>query len=121
MISSIVVRKDILSIEFMKIEVDITTGKLTTKLATYEVTDDLREHVMKKHRVYLPCKITLDQEVSNIPHHAVMYVPTFWEDNSIENYTQALLDELHLYKYNIPGCKNIKQIEQSFSLELLLL
>ena len=121
MISSIVVRKDILSIEFMKIEVDIITGKLTTKLATYEINDDLREHVMKKHRVYLPCKITLDQEIINIPHHAVMYVPTFWEDGSIENYTQALLDELHLYKYNIPGCKNIKQIEQSFSLELLLL
>ena len=121
MISSIVVRKDTLSINFMKIEVDIVSGKLSTKLANYEVNDDLREHVMNKHRVYLPCKIVVDQDITNVPYSAVLYVPAFWEGETIENYTQALLDELHLYRYNIPGCKTIKQIEQSFSLEMLLL
>jgi hypothetical protein len=45
----------------------------------------------------------------------------FWEDEAIENYTQALLDELYLYKHNLEGCKNLKQIEQSFGLEMLLL
>lgn len=121
MISSIVVRKETLSINFTKIEVDIVSGKISTKLAMYEVNDDLREHVINKHRVYLPCKIELEPDIANIPYSAVLYVPVFWEVESIENYTQALLDELHLYRYNIPGCKTIKQIEQSFSLEMLLL
>ena len=121
MISSLVVRRETTSIQFTKIEIDITTGKMTTKVASYEINDELREHIMKKHRVYLPCKITVDEDVSNEPFLATLYVPEFWEDESIENYTQALLDELHLYKYNINGCKTIKQIEQSFGLEMLLL
>lgn len=121
MISSIVVRRDTVAIHFIKIDIDIVTGKLSTKMASYEINDELREHITNKHRVYLPCKIIIDQEVSNEPYSASFYVPVFWEDESIENYAQALLDEIHLFKYNIPGYKTVKQIEQSFGLEMLLL
>jgi hypothetical protein len=121
MISSIVVRKETNAIQFTKIEIDLVTGKVSTKEANYEINDELREHVLKKHRVYLPCKIIMDQDIANIPYGATLYVPSFWEDEAIENYTQALLDELHLFNYHIPGYKTIKQIEQTFGLEMLLL
>ncbi len=121
MISSVVVTKEMKDIHFTKIEIDIVTGKMTTHLASYEISDDLREHVLNKHRVYLPCRITVDQDIQYIPYNATIYVPVFWEDEAIENYTQALLDELYLYNNKLPGCKNLKQIEQSFGLEMLLL
>ena len=121
MISSVVVTKDMNVIYFTKIEIDIVTGKMKTHLANFEITEDLREHVLNKHRVYLPCKITVDQDITYIPYGVVLYVPVFWEDESIENYTQAILDELYLYNNNLPGHKTLAQIEQSFGLELLLL
>ena len=121
MISSVVVTKEMLTIHFTKIEIDLTTGKMKTHLATYEVNEELREHVLKKHRVYLPCKIIVDQDIEYVPYKATLYVPVFWEDEAIENYTQALLDELYLYKHKLEGCKNLNQIEQSFGLEMLLL
>ena len=121
MISSVVVTKEMISIHFTKIEIDIVTGKMKTHLATYEINEELREHVLKKHRVYLPCKIIVDQDIEYVPYKATLYVPVFWEDEAIENYIQALLDELYLYNNNLEGCKNLKQIEQSFGLEMLLL
>ena len=121
MISSVVVTKDMNMIHFTKIEIDIVTGKMKTHLANFEITEELREHVINKHRVYLPCKIITDQDIEYVPYNATLYVPVFWEDEAIENYTQALLDELYLFKHNLPGCKNLKQIEQSFGLEMLLL
>lgn len=121
MISSVVVTKETVAIHFTKIEIDIVTGKMKTHLANYEINGELRNHVLNKHRVYLPCRINVDQDIEYIPYGATLYVPVFWEDEAIENYTQALLDELYLYNNNLPGRKNLQQIEQSFGLEMLLL
>ena len=121
MISSVVLTKEMNTIHFTKIEIDIVSGKMTTHLANYEISDELREHVLNKHRVYLPCRITVDQDIPSLPYIATLFVPVFWEDEAIENYTQALLDELYLYNNNLPGRKTLKQIEQSFGLEMLLL
>lgn len=118
MISSVVIKSNTISISFIKIEVDLTTGKMKTHMANYELNDELRKHVLDKHRVYLPCKIEKD---SDEPYGAVLYVPDFWDVESIENYTQALMDELFLIKHNIEGCKNLKQIEQTFMLEVIVL
>lgn len=121
MISSVVVKKDTKHISFTKIEIDIASGKMVTHLANYELIDELKDHVMNKHRVCLPCKIFDDPNVDGMPNKATLYVPVFWETEAIENYTQALLDELYLCINNLSGCKNIKQIEHSFLLETILL
>lgn len=121
MISSVIVKKEMQYISFIRIEMDLISGNMNTKIANYELTDKLKEHISDKHRVYLPCTICVDQDISYVPQFATMYVPYFWESEMIENYTQALVDEIYLFKNNINGCKNIKQIEQCFSLEVILL
>ena len=121
MISSVVVTKEMEAIHFTKIEIDIVSGKMKTHLASYEISDELREHVLNKHRVYLPCRITVDQDIENMPYTATLYVPVFWEDEAIENYTQALMDELYLHKNTLNGYKSIEEIENSFVLEVILL
>lgn len=121
MISSVVVKKDISYISFIKIEIELATGKMNTKIANYELTDELKEHVSNKHRVYLPCKINTDQDISYVPYSATLYVPYFWETEMIENYAQALIDEIYLYNNGLVGNKSLKQIEQSFMLEVILL
>ena len=113
MISSIVVKKDIMSVSFTKLEIELHTGKMLMLTAEYEFDDDMKEHVEKKHRLYLPCKINDD--------NAIFYVPDFWDAEAIENYTQALLDELFLLKNKIEGYKDLEQIEKSFMLEIILL
>lgn len=121
MISSVVVKKDINYISFIKIEIELSSGKMNTKIANYELTNELKEHALNKHRVYLPCKINTDQDISYVPYSATLYVPYFWETEMIENYAQALIDEIYLYTNGVEGSKTIKQIEQSFMLEVVLL
>ena len=121
MIASVVVKNDITSIKFTKITIDLLTGKMKTHEASYNVNDELREHILNKHRVYLPCKIEVDKDMTDVPHIATLYVPIFWDIESISNYTQALMDELFLYKHNINGCKQLKHIEQNFMLEVIVL
>lgn len=113
MISSIVVRSNTKDINFIKVIIGLNNGSMDMKIATYEMTDELKDHINNKHRVCLPCKI--DECM------ATMYVPFFWEDESIENYTQALLDEIYMNKHELNGHKSIEQIEESFKLEIILL
>ena len=119
MISSVIVKNDVTSIKFTKITIDLISGKMKTQEANYTVNDELREHVLNKHRVYLPCKINIDPSA---PLVATLCVPIFWDDEAIENYVQAMMDELFLYNNHVPGCKlSITDIEKSFMLEMILL
>ena len=121
MISSVIVKNDVTLIKFTKITIDLISGKMKTQEANYTVNDELREHVLNKHRVYLPCKIEVDTDVSEVPYVATLYVPVFWDSEAISNYTQALMDELFLYRHNIEGFKQLKHIEQNFMLEVIVL
>ena len=121
MISSVVVKKEMQYISFIKIEMDLLTNNMNTKIANYELTDELKDHVLNKHRVYLPCKITTDPDIDYMPYMATLYVPYFWDTEMIENYAQALMDEIYLLKNGIKGYKQLKQIEQCFMLEVILL
>ena len=76
-------------------------------------SEELILQAEKTHSVCLPCRIT--DEVASF------YVPLTWDNECIENYTQALLDELYLLNNNIEGHKTVKQIEASFMLEMVLL
>lgn len=122
MISSVVLTKETSSIDFIKIELDVLTGKTTTHIANYKLDGDVKEHVMNKHRIYLPCKIKTDEDFNTIPYKVTLYVPDFWDVEAIGNYTQAILDELYLYNQNLPGCrKSLKEIEDVFMFELIVL
>jgi hypothetical protein len=121
MISSVVVKKDTEYLNFIRIEINMNTGKMLYHIANYEFTGDLKEHAMEKHRIYLPCRITTDSEFETEPYVATIYIPEFWDNEAIENYTQALMDELYLFKHQLPGHKTLEQIESSFMLELLIL
>lgn len=120
MISSVVVKTGTTELSFTKLEIDLMSGKITMRIAKYEFNEELQEAVNNKHRMYLPCKITTDNDFE-VPIVASLYVPIFWDGEAIENYTQALLDELYLFKHTIQGYKTLKQIEQSFMLEMILL
>lgn len=120
MISSVVVKKEMEYISFIKIEMNLLTNDMNTKIANYELTDELRNHVTEKHRVYLPCNINIAEDTDRL-ESAILYVPYFWDTEMVENYTQALMDEIYLNRYKMQGCKTIKQIEQSFMLEVVLL
>lgn len=113
MISSVVVKKDTMIVSFTKLEIELDTGKMLMLTAEYEFDEEMKKHVERKHRLFLPCSI---DEIS-----AVFYVPDFWDAEAIENYTQALLDELYLLKNNVEGFKTKEQIEESFMLEIILL
>ena len=121
MISSIVLKKDSTDINFTRVEVDLLSGKMVIHDANYEIKRDMLNHIENKHRVYLPCKIKTDQDFNNVPLVATMCVPIFWDGDAIENYTQALLDEIYLFKHQLPGHKTLQQIEQSFMLEMIVL
>ena len=121
MISSIVLKKDSTDIEFTKIDVDLLSGKMAIYSASYELKGEMFSHIENKHRVYLPCKIKTDQDFNNAPLVATMCVPIFWDGDAIENYTQALLDDIYLFKHQIPGLKTLQQIEQSIMLEMIVL
>lgn len=121
MISSIVIKTGTTNLSFTKLEIDLMSGKIIMRVANYGLNEELKELVENKHRLYLPCKITTDPDFDFAPTIATLYVPMFWDGEAIENYTQALLDELYLFKHTIPGYKTIKQIEQSFMLEMILL
>lgn len=113
MISSIIVKK-LTKIQLTKIEINIDTGKMMIKKAKYNMTsDDLVNQMNERHRVVLPCRIK--------DNGASFYVPVEWDVEALENYTQALLDEMYLYKKKLPGYKTIEQIESSFILEIVLL
>lgn len=119
MISSLVMKDKNLNIEFIKVEVDLSTGKMRMFISEYEINGPEKEHVLNKHRVYLPCKINIDPSA---PLVATLCVPIFWDDEAIENYVQAMMDELFLYNKRISGCKHsITDIEKSFMLEMILL
>ena len=119
MISSLVIKDKNLNIEFIKVEVDLASGKMKMFISEYEINGLEKEHVLNKHRVYLPCKINIDPSA---PLVATLCVPLFWGDESIENYVQSLMDELFLFNNHIPGCKStIKDIENSFMLEMILI
>lgn len=112
MITSILMKTNP-SINFTKVELDLQSGKMLMKVAKYDLTsEELLIQVEKTHRVCLPCRIT-DEAAS-------FYVPLAWDSECIENYTQALLDELYLLNNNIEGHKTVKQIEASFMLEMVL-
>ena len=121
MMSSIILKKDSTDIVFTKIEVNILSGKTTVNDVEYELRGEILNHVENKHRIFLPCKIKTDKDFEMVAFTATLYVPVSWHAEIIENYTQALLDELYLYKHGITGCKSIKQIEQSFMLEIIVL
>ena len=121
MISSIVLKKDRTNIDFTKIEVDLLSGKMAIYDASYELEEELLVHIEAKHRIYLPCKIKVDSDLDNAPLIATVCVPIFWDGDAIENYTQALLDEIYLFKHQLPGHKTLQQIEQSFMLEMIVL
>ena len=87
----------------------------------YELKDEMLRHIENKHHVYLPCKIRTDQDFDHLPLAATVCVPIFWDGEAIENYTQALLDEIFLFKQQLPGHKTLQQIEQSFMLEMIVL
>lgn len=113
MITSIVVRKNT-EISFTKIEIDLRNGKMMMKVAKYNLdSDELQEQIEKTHRVCLPCRIK-DSVAS-------FYIPTIWDGECIENYTQALVDEMYLLNNNLNGHKTIEQIEAGFTLEMILL
>lgn len=118
MMSSMVLKKDSTAVLFTKIEVDIISGKTTLYDIEYELKGDVRNHVENKHRIFLPCNITTDDELEL---SATLYVPTSWNGETIETYIQALLDELYLLKHGITGYKTRSQIEQSFMLEIIVI
>ena len=113
MVSSLVVKR-MNEVVFTKIEIELNTGKMVTKTAKYNLdSEQLMEHVNNNHRVILPCRI--------IDGIATFYVPTAWDDDAIENYTQALLDEMYLLTHELNGYKSIQEIEIGFRLEMILL
>ena len=113
MISSVIV-KQLTSVKFVKVEINTVTGKMVLKRAEYNVTpEDIQLELGMKHRLILPCRI-----VDNV---AIFYVPVEWDSECIENYTQALMDELYLHKNTLNVYKSIEEIENSFVLEVILL
>lgn len=113
MMSSVILKK-ITNVSFVKVEINVKTCKLVLQEAFYNLTpEELMEELQGRHRVILPCKIIDDV--------ASFYVPMTWDDDSIANYTQALLDELYLIDHEMQDCKTIEQIEQSFAMEIVLL
>ena len=56
-ISSIVIKSDTKDINFIKVIIGLTNGSMDMKIATYEITEELKEHIENKHRVCLPCKV----------------------------------------------------------------
>ena len=113
MISSLVVKR-MNEVVFTKIEIELSTGKMVTRTATYNLdSEQLMEHVKNNHRVVLPCRI--------VHGVASFYVPASWDDDAIENYTQAMLDEMYLFTNKLNGYKSIEEIEIGFRLEMILL
>lgn len=113
MISSVIV-KQLTSVKFVKVEINTVTGKMVLKRAEYNLTpEEIQLETGMKHRVVLPCRIVSDV--------AIFYVPIEWDEECIENYTQALMDELYLNKHTLNGYKTIEEIENSFVLEVVLL
>lgn len=113
MISSVIV-KQLTSVKFVKVEINTVTGKMVLKRAEYNLTpEEIQLEIGLKHRLSLPCKIVDDV--------AVFYVPVEWDGECIENYTQALMDELYLHNKRLSGYKSIEEIENSFVLEVILL
>ena len=113
MISSVIV-KQLTSVKFVKVEINTVTGKMVLRRAEYNLTpEEIQLELGAKHRLELPCKI-----VDNV---AVFYVPIEWDEECIENYTQALMDELYLYKNKLSGYKELCEIEKSFMLEVVML
>ena len=113
MISSVIV-KQITSVKFVKVEINTVTGKMILKRAEYNLTpEEIQLEIGLKHRLLLPCKI--------VDSVAVFYVPNEWDEECIENYTQALMDEIYLHNNKMSGCKSIEEIENSFLLEVVLL
>ena len=113
MITSMVI-DSIKAISFIKIELDTANGKIIMQKAKYDITsEELYQTIENKHRVCLPCRI--DDNIASF------YVPMEWDVEAIENYTQALIDELYLLNNNMNGHKNIEQIKNSFMLEIILL
>ena len=113
MISSVIV-KQLTSVKFVKVEINTVTGKMVLRRAEYNLTpEEIQLELGTKHRLELPCKI-----VDNV---AVFYVPIEWDEECIENYTQALMDELYLYKNKLSGYKELCEIEKSFMLEVIML
>lgn len=111
MVASIILKK-LTKVQFVKIEINVKTGKMKMKVGKYNLNSDEITN-FNKHRVILPCRI--DNDIASF------YVPVEWDGDSIENYTQALMDELYLNKNKTDGYKTIEQIEQSFVLEIILL
>lgn len=113
MISSVIV-KQLTNVKFVKVEINTVTGKMVLRRAEYNLTpEEIQIELGMKHRVVFPCKIKDDV--------AVFYVPIEWDEECIENYTQALMDELYLNKNKLSGFKSIEEIEKSFVLEVVLL
>ena len=113
MISSLVVKR-MNEVVFTKIEIELGTGKMVTRTAKYNLdSDQLMEQVNNNHRVVLPCRI--------VDGVASFYVPASWDDEAIENYTQAMLDEMYLLTNKLNGYKSIQEIEIGFRLEMILL
>ena len=113
MISSVVLKK-LNDVSFIKVEVNVKTCKLVLQEAYYQLSaEELQKELNGGHRVILPCKIIDDV--------ATFYVPITWDDDSITNYIQALLDGLYLLDHELKDHKSLEQIECSFSLELVLL
>ena len=121
MISSMILKKESSEIAFNKIELDVITKQITISEVRYELKGEMLNHVENKHRIFLPCKIKTDRDMEYVPLSATLYAPITWNNESIENYIQALSDELFLYQHNITGCKYIKQIENAFMLEIIVL
>lgn len=112
MVASIVLKKST-KIGFLKIELNTRTGKLKMKAASYNMNSDEAKLFANKRRVVLPCMIVDDI--------ATFYIPIEWDGDAMENYTQALMDELYLNKKKLEGCKTIEEIEKSFVLEVIIL
>lgn len=113
MMSSIIVKQST-NIKFVKVEINTVTGKMVLRRAEYNLTpEEIQLEIGMKHRLELPCKIVDDV--------AVFYVPIEWDEECIENYTQALMDELYLTKNKLTGFKTMEEIEKSFVLEVILL
>lgn len=121
MISSMILKKDSSEIVFNKIELDVVSKQIKIQEVKYELKGEMLKHVENKHRIFLPCKIKTDEDLELRALSATLYVPITWNDESIENYIQALSDELFLYQHNITGCKYIKKIENDFMLEIIVL
>ena len=113
MISSVII-KQLTNIKFVKVEINTVTGKMVLRRAEYNLTpEEIHLEIGLKHRLELPCKIVDDV--------AVFYVPIEWDEECIENYTQALMDEIYLNKNKLNGFKTMEEIEKSFMLEVVML